>query len=262
MNPIVLTSIGQADPNASPVTVNDLISLLNQLISTEIQGSYIPYVIQHDTPGVDDRDKAWIELDPGGRPTALKVWYPGNQGAWRRVYNGMIGEVRGYTGDPSIDFDMDGNNPGRGKIGLSYDGWYLCNGFNGTPNLSDKFILGGHMDNSAGHTGYHNGWQASVKGPNGDTTDLKTGGFFTQPILPANLPPFDVNLNGKEYKDGTDHDPDFFPILDTHYANLTDHTINLGHYGSDPTAPVPVPQSDIWTTPPFIVMGLITFKGY
>jgi hypothetical protein len=130
LNPIVLTTIGQADPNDAPISVNDLINLLNQLISSSIQGSYIPYIIQHDTPGVDDRDKAWIELDTGGRPIAIKVWYAGNQGAWRRVYNGMIGEIRGYSGDPSIDFDTS-NDPQHaglytfGKIGQAYDGWHI-----------------------------------------------------------------------------------------------------------------------------------------
>lgn len=73
-----------------------------------------------------------------------------------------------YNGDPSVDFNSDG----LGNIGGTYDGWHLCNGKDGTPDLSDQFPLGGHMNNAGGHVGYDNGWQSFVDGK----TDQKTGG--------------------------------------------------------------------------------------
>jgi hypothetical protein len=152
VNPPVLTQFANPDPNAAPLNITQLVQLLNVLVGSEIQGSYIPYVLQNGTPGMDDTDKAWIELDTAGRPKAVKVYY---NGTWRRVYNGMLGEIRGYHGDPSTVFDDNG----LGKVGLEYDGWHLCNGKDGTPDLSDKFVIAGHMNNSNGHTGYNNGWQ-------------------------------------------------------------------------------------------------------
>lgn len=273
-NPTITTTIGQADPNAAPITVNDLITLLNQLINSQINGSYIPYIIQHDTPGVDDQDKAWIELDIIGRPIALKIWYTGNSGAWRRVYNGMVGEIRGYSGDPSVDFDKstDPNNPNiytSGKIGMAYDGWFICNGLNGTPNLSDKFLLGAAMDN-VGKDAYSNGWQTAITGPDGTVQAYKTGGRFIETITNANLPLLTnaaagdspgLWIYGYEAKEAIDHPGTVFPLVDTHYANAMPQQWNLtsgvlgGQYGQSPPTP-------LWTTPPFYSLAWIIFKGY
>lgn len=167
MNPPVITQIAHADPNADPLNINELIDLLNTLLSSQITGSYIPYVISNTAPGVDDQDKAWIELDATGRPKAIRTFFSGN---WRRIYNGMLGEVRGFSGDPTDLTKWDAN--GHGVIGGDYDGWQICNGLNGSPDLSDKFLIGGHMNNSGGHSGYSSGWQTFVDG----VADLKTGG--------------------------------------------------------------------------------------
>src|SRR5215469_8248916 len=102
MNPPLQITVGSADPNAAPLTVNELFALLQTVISGEIIGSYIPYIIGGDVPGVDDRDKAWIRLDTAGRPIETKVFYNGN---WRRIYNGMLGEIRIFSGDPTITTD-------------------------------------------------------------------------------------------------------------------------------------------------------------
>ncbi len=272
-NPLVQTTIGTADPNASPITVNDLIALLNQLIHSEILGSYIPYVMQHEAPGVDDQDKAWIELDTAGRPIAIKVWYAGTIGAWRRIYNGMIGEIRGYSGDPSIDFDHNAAGVYTvGKVGLQYDGWYLCNGLNGTPNLSNKFLLGANMDNAGPVDGYLGGWQASIIGPEGGAgLAYKTGGRFIDTLTNDKLPllsnaqPGDdpgIWIYGKQAKEEADHPGTMYPLVDSHYANAIEGmNINLtagvpgGVYGKNP-------PNAYWTTPPFVALGWIIFKGY
>lgn len=260
MNPPISITIGSADPNAAPLTVNELFALLQNVITAEIFGSYIPYILGHDTPSVDDQDKAWIELDTQGRPLAIKTFY---NGLWRRVYNGMIGEIRGYSGDPSIDFEMTDPNPGVGKIGGRYDGWYLCNGKNGTPNLSDKFLIGGHMDNSNGHVGYNNGWQSAITTPSGTVNDYKTGGQFVETLLPANIPTqpasikFDTGGLAKLYKwkaDGNAQD-DSGDLWGLDNPGATPHQI----IDDTPANATPTP---IWTTPPFISLGWIIFKGY
>jgi hypothetical protein len=152
MNPSIITHFAPPDPGATPLNLVQLVTLLNALVSSEFRepDSYIPYVIQSGTPGVEDQDKSWLELDSQGRPIAIKIFWHGH---WRRVYNGMLGEIRNYSGDPTTDFDTDG----LGKVGLAYDGWHLCNGKNGVVDLSDRFIIGAHMNGSNGVNGYQHG---------------------------------------------------------------------------------------------------------
>jgi len=269
MNPLIIGQFALADPNANPIELNDLIKLLNQLISINMQGAYIPYVIGHDAPGVNDQDKAWIELDTAGRPIATKVWYAGNPGAWRRIYNGMIGEIRGYSGNPNDDFTVNPTSGafGAGKIGEQYDGWYLCNGVNGTPNLSDKFLLGGHMDKSDSHPAYDNGWLSSVPRPDGVTDDLKTGGQFTISLTENNVPLLTNHEQGQAkglWIHGNDNLPSpsghgsSSPLVSVTFADNVPRNWNLtkdNPYGKDPVDPT-------WTTPPFVSLGWIIFRGY
>lgn len=243
-NPAVLTTFVNPDPNAAPLTVTQLVQLLNSLVSSTIQGTYIPYVISNDTPGADDHDKAWIVLDTNGRPTDIKIWYNGN---WRRVYNGMLGEVRGYNGDPTVDFDTDG----LGLVGGRYDGWHLCNGKDGTPDLSDKFLIGGHMNNSHGHTGYSSGWQTFVDG----STDQKTGGNHSVTLDAAHTyePPIDVVVY-KRSAPGDTSDP---------AGNLAGVTpepatdVHLYNNSGGNTTPDPINILN-----PFVALGWIIFVGY
>lgn len=257
-NPPVITQIGNPDPNAAPVNITDLIQLLNTLITSEIQGSYIPYIIDSITPGSDQQDFAWIQTDSVGRPIATKIYYNGN---WRRIYNGMLGEVRMYNGDPTIDFDTNG----LGLVGQTYDGWHICNGKDGTPDMSDQIVVGAHMNDADGHVGYNSGWQSFIDG----VSDLKNGGAPSTLVLPKHLPPFDpvagsakVNLHGAEYKADADHTPDALPLIDVHYANLITHDVTIGFYGSGPNDAPPVPQVPLPTLPPFTVRAFITFVGY
>src|SRR4029077_11212585 len=150
MNPIITTTFAPPDPGATPLNLIQLVDLLKVLVSSEMQGSYIPYVMQNGTPGVEDQDKSWLELDAQGRPIAFKIFWHGH---WRRVYNGMLGEIRMYSGDPGTDFDTNG----LGKVGLTYDGWHLCNGKDGIVDLSDRFIVGAHMNNHDGVNGFQSG---------------------------------------------------------------------------------------------------------
>lgn len=246
MNPSILTQFGLPDPNASPLNFTEEVALLNSLITSELQGDYIPYIISANTPSVDDQDKAWIEKDTSGRPLAIKIFYNGN---WRRIYNGMVGEVRLYSGDPSVDFDTTG----LGNVGGRFDGWALMNGNNGTINLTDKFVIAAHLDNSDGHVGYSSGWQTFVDG----VSDLQTGGSVNPTITEQNLPPLDIVINGFDAKEAIDHAPSVTVLVDTHYANDKPETKNVPpHYGAV-GAQTPLP-----TIPPFLALAYITFVGY
>ena len=184
MNPEISTSFNTPDPNANPLNLTQLVQLLDRLVSTQMIGSYIPYVLQSTQPGVDDQDKAWIELDTAGRPKSIKVFYNGH---WRRIYNGMLGEVRGFSGNPGYNTTGPFDVTGLGVIGGDYDGWHICNGQGGTPDLSNKFVCGANLNNPPGHSGGYdstNGWETFI-----DTTtgSIAGGGAWKPVIKPENV---------------------------------------------------------------------------
>ena len=45
------------------------------------------------------------------------------------------------------------DNTGLGSPGTPFEGWAICNGQNGTPDLRNRFILGAGTNNAPGHTG-------------------------------------------------------------------------------------------------------------
>lgn len=247
MNPSVLTQFGTPDPNASPLNIVQLVALLNQLVSSQIQGSYIPYIIQNATPNVEDQDKAWMFVDASGRPIETRIFY---NGSWRRIYNGMLGEVRMYQGDPTTDFD----STGLGLVGGRFDGWALCNGSNGTADLSDHFIAAANM-NQPGN-GYNSGhWQSKITGV------LANTGGNNQIILNANTTyraPYPATFDPSRQQmdryhasgDGNDAGGDLWGI------NSVQHQVIVPQDAGN-TTPDPIPSVN-----PFISLGFITFVGY
>lgn len=145
-------------PTDCPVTFSDLVMLLNALISGELEGSFLPYVTGAATPAVDDQDKVWHRTDAQGRPVGTFVFY---SGTWRKQYSQPIGALLFYSGDPSVDFAGSG---GLGTVGGEWDGWALCNGNNGTDNLSDKFIVGAKMDDLGIGYPASGDWNTTVSG--------------------------------------------------------------------------------------------------
>ena len=264
MNPEVVTSFGSPDPNASPLNLVQLVQLLNSLVSTEIKGSYIPYIIQGTQPSVDDQDKAWIELDTGGRPKAIRIFYTGPSGGkWRRIYNGMIGEVRGFTGDPGYTTSGPFDNQGLGIVGGDYDGWHILNGKDGVADLSNQFVVGARMNvnGNAGGWDAAQGWQTYVDATTGL---LHAGGAWKTAVLPENIPlpvandpatpvkfnHYDVsgvtvNHGGKLWGDDVDHGE----------GNKVPPYPPAGYPGN--TAPKP-----LFAPPPFYALAWITFVGY
>jgi len=242
--PDIVTQLAHADPNAAPLSLNELIDTLNPLFSSVIQGSYMPYIISAGTPGPDSSGYAWIQIDGAGRPIAIKIYYAGK---WRRVYNGMKGEIRMYQGNPNVDFDTNG----LGIVTGTFDGWHLCNGKDGTVDLSDRFIIASHMNNVD-----HSGW---------DGTQLVTwvypsGGLHTGGVT-------HINTNADNtYRPKTLITAKRFTADGNAPADNGD-LLGIGHDGtrwtldgSDPDGnltPVNIP-----TIPPFIALGFIVFVGY
>ncbi|MEA2553692.1 MAG: hypothetical protein QOJ65_1868, partial [Fimbriimonadaceae bacterium] len=112
----------------------------------------VPYVTGTDTPGSEDEDKVWHRLDSNGKPIGTFLYY---NGAWRREYSGRPNQVCYYQGDPQYDFDTDGRGISEGD----WDGWHLCNGLDGTMDMSDRFIVGSKIYEAAGL-----GWRTDVSG--------------------------------------------------------------------------------------------------
>jgi hypothetical protein len=264
MNPPLDLHCGAPDPTASPLDIVQLFALIDTHLSGEIVGEYIPYIMSATVPGPDDTDKIWLQLDSGGRPIALKKYYGGR---WRRIYNGMLGEIRLFSGNPNDHNIWD--TDGRGKPEKEYDGWQICNGKNGSPDLSDQFILAAHMNNEDGHNGYGtSGWQAVVEV--GEEKEVKhTGGASQTMIAMEHLPPIEeagtgkLILHGNEAKDDSPEHTSAVPIIDVFYAGAQKHDFEIARYGASPNADAaPITQKKFPTIPPFIAMGFITFVGY
>lgn len=237
--PVSIT-IANPDPSAAPTTLTQLIVLLRTLITAVVTGTYIPYVQGSATPAVGDQDKVWHRTDGSGRPTGTYVYY---SGSWRRQYTGKQGQIAIYQGDPSVDFAGAG---GLGTVGGDWDGWALCNGNNGTGDLSDRFIVGAHMsDLSVGHP---SDWRSSVSGTalalGGDKDIVLTDANTFRPARPA------VQIT-KWKADG--NAPDAGSAL---YGSGTPN-VTLLDADAGNVAPDRIP-----TLPPYFAVAYVKFVGY
>lgn len=252
-NPVVNVSFGNPDPSATVSDLQSLVTELNSLISGSLNGDFVPYVTSTTTPAVSDQDKIWMQLDAAGRPIAIKKFY---SGSWRRFYSGLPSQIRMFTGDPGTYFD----GTGLGLVTAEWDGWALCNGQNGTPNLSNQFVVGGQMDNNT-ITGYSSGWQTNVTG-----TAVKTGGNADYTIVNNNLPNMKIQLSGRVgYDDnasGSGQDPAAIVTKKWYGATTPAPIPVLASFGADPTGTPVVPQVAIPTTPPFYALAFAAFVGY
>lgn len=151
-----------ADPEDCPTNFQETIDLLNEKVSGSIAANIVPYIRQSTTPGMDQTNLVWHKIDVDGRPIGTFHYYGG---AWRREYSGRQDEIRYFMGDPAIHFESDG----RGIVGGEWDGFALCNGNNGTPNLSDKFIVGAKMDDLGVGYPTNGPWKTNVSGASTQT---------------------------------------------------------------------------------------------
>lgn len=153
------------DPNA-------LIQFVAQYLSVTFNQQINFFNYGSQAPSVSDQDKPWFRLDPQGRPMG---WYAFYNGVWRKVLTASVGTITNYFGPTAGLFD----STGRGIAGSLWDGWALCNGQNGTPDLRNKIILGANAYNSSGGK-----WEAEFDGvatSSGGAHQIK----LTIPQLPA-----------------------------------------------------------------------------
>lgn len=239
----VIFQFATPDPDVCPTTFTEQVAALNELAEGEITTDLKTYVYGSDTPAVEDQDKVWERTDANGRPIGRYVYYDGN---WRREYPVGIGTIVMYNGDPGEDFPEDG---GRGEVGGMFDGWQLCNGENGAPDLSDKFIVGAKMSDLA--VGYPEGsgpWKSAVSGEG-----LQTGGINEITLNADNtfVPARSGITVGLETTDGVAPSP-----TGDLYGPNTTYPTTIGA-GEDEVVPDAIP-----VLPPYYALAFIVFKGY
>jgi hypothetical protein len=143
---VTLTPNHQPAPACYPSDVNRLLDLLTTgggisgtIPDTAGGGIYVG----SSPPSSALTNKVWFRTDGAGRPLGIWMFYNGN---WRKVYTGVVfDEIRLYIGPFNGVFD----GTGLGIIGGNADGWAVCNGNNGTPNLEGYFPCGGVWNGSA-----------------------------------------------------------------------------------------------------------------
>jgi hypothetical protein len=153
-------------------------------------------------PGSSLTNKVWFKTDAAGRPLGIYEFYNGN---WRKVYTGVgYGEIRMYIGTNAV---FDGN--GLGIIGGDFDGWQLCNGNGGAPNLEAYFLVGGVW--TAG------GWQTDTDGLSFKGSGGQKGPRLTAPMLPALATKMSFTLGaaaGSEVYTLGGAAIDYYPVVD------------------------------------------------
>lgn len=226
-----------ANPPAGtcPDNFTQTVAILNQLVSTEVDTTLLPYLVQDTTPTADQHDYIWFKT-VSGKPTGIYKYY---NGIWRKVYTGVIGDIKIFHGDPSPHFD----GTGKGIPGGEQDGWYICNGQNSTPNLADRFIVGSDH--------YSGDWKSDVRG-----ADDSVGGV-TQVTLDANTtyrPVIDDLLVHEWTADGNAGN-DGGPLFGEAAGAPTTQVLKSGDAGK----PTPDP---FWIIPPYYAMAILLFRGY
>lgn len=83
-----------------------------------------------------------------------KVLKSDAQGVGRWAYEVPPGGIIMYSGP----WNFDGTGLGTGPL----EGWALCNGNNGTPNLTDRFVMGTSTSGNLGTTGGANSYTLTV----------------------------------------------------------------------------------------------------
>jgi hypothetical protein len=132
------------DPSVDPPLFADAVAELNDLAVVTITGDATTYIVSLSTapPGVDDRDKLWVQIAaPDNHLVGIYYWW---NGFWRKCNTPRPYSVHMFSGDPTAYFNVDGT----GIKGADYDGYVMCDGRNGTNDLSDQFIIAAHMNNT------------------------------------------------------------------------------------------------------------------
>lgn len=155
---VTFTYNPQPAPACYPSDVNGLAQELTtggMLVGTIPDNAGGGVYVGSSPPSSALTNKVWYKTDAAGRPLGVFMFYNGN---WRKVYTGVaVGEIRHFFGSNSY---FDGS--GRGIVGGDLDGWAVCNGANGTPNLHGCNLKGGHLGVSVGRG---DGWWSDMETP-------------------------------------------------------------------------------------------------
>ena len=115
--------------------------------------------------------------------------------------NGSI-TAQSFIGDGSSltgIFPTGGIVMWSGSIATIPDGWALCNGSNGTPDLRDKFIVGAHSDGASGVT-----FNVTSGATSGNYGPGNTGGTVAHKLTVAEMPQHNHTYNERRiYQQGS-----------------------------------------------------------
>ena len=194
-------------------------------------------------------NKVWYKTDAAGRPLGVFMFYNGN---WRKVYTGVaVGDIKMlwyYTGY------FDGT--GRGIIGSDWDGWAICNGQNGTPNLEGYFPVGGQSGESVGQTA--GVWFTDADG----VAWRNTGGQKARVVLNQSNIPFptlEYKYHSQKFNVGSGGGQSPFclvadPAQPVGYDAVLDSNGQYSYVNSSPTA---LPFQHL-----YVAIGFAMFVGY
>jgi len=178
MEPIIVTPNAMPDPDGClPGTRQEMAKFISDAISVMFAGTSFGLInVGSDTPAPENQDRPWFRTTSSGYPLGLYYFY---NGKWVRSAPFPVGTKALYTGDSSV---FDGT--GKGNEGTVAEGWFLCNGQNGTEDLRDRFIVGAKQ--------YKDGaWRTDV---DPSQSDRIQGGAQEVTLNMNNLPPIEVNI--------------------------------------------------------------------
>jgi hypothetical protein len=190
--------------------------------------------------------KVWFKIDAAGRPLGTYMFYNGN---WRKVYTGVTyQEIRMIFGDPTPFFD----GTGLGLVGKDLDGWALCNGKNGTPDMMSRFAF--PVAGSWGFGGF-DGW--NIQDPVSGNAQAAGGqGIYGHPITIRDLPSLQVQAFGNA-RGVTDGSSNLYEVAAAGATNIGSVPVTDGsgaQAGHPSQTPLPLPN--------YQGFGFIMFVGY
>jgi hypothetical protein len=240
----------QPAPACYPPDINGLLQLIagGGLSGTIAQNAGGGIYVGSIPPSSSLTNKVWFKIDAAGRPIGTYMFYNGN---WRKVYTGIgVGEVRSFAGPVSL-FDATGRAIIGGDGINDLDGWAICNGNNGTPNMEAFTLVGGIWATATDGTGY-TGWVTDADGLYWRSAGGSKRNTITAEYLPAlHTPIYGVPLNAT-LTPGTDF---FSPTCSTTAgADLICDQALL-------ETPAPHAQVDM-PKPLFVAVAFIMFIGY
>lgn len=182
----------------------------------------------------------------GGQPLGMKRYYAG---AWRFVYPGPNDhELVYFAGNWASYFNVYG----LGLAGTGWEGYALCLGNYGTPNLANRFIVAGYRCDGAF------AWVTKISAGQVGGGDLYSGGVNTKTLTVANLPKITWPVKVQQGFLGSGQgQPPGVPLGSTDTwagsGGLQSGNVIGGYLGA---------VQPITTVPPFIALAVAMWVGY